>query len=105
MTWTFFGSILNAFPGGGCGRFLVYPAATNSFRETGTRRCSALNLRSACVKSAKTLASPASDATVEVSAFVSAEAVAGSSEELLPHPMHSNETAQIKNRRNGMAVV
>ena len=83
----------------------MYPAATNSFRETGTRRCSALNLRSACVKSAKTLASPASDATVEVSAFVSAEAVAGSSEELLPHPMHSNETAQIKNRRNGMAVV
>src|SRR5947209_5448847 len=82
----------------------MYPAATNSFREAGTRRCSTLNLRSACVSSAKTFASPASDGTAEVSAFGGADA-AGGGEGLLPQPMQNNETAQVKKRRGGIEVV
>lgn len=82
----------------------MYPAATNSFKETGTRRCSTLNFRSACVNCSKAVATAASDATAETPTFVSTAAFVARGELSLPHPMHSTKAAKLKNTRSGITL-
>lgn len=102
-TCRFFESMANDFPGGGCGMFFMYPAAATSFREAGTCRFSTLNLRNACVNSARTFAQSGSAAVPVAAAFDSDEtaAVGGA---LSPHPRH-NETTQHKKSRRDLGVV
>ena len=82
----------------------MYPAATRSFSEAGTRRCSTLNLRTACVNSAKTFARLASDVAAEDPALAPAEFVVAG-EEFLLQPMPTNKTAQTENKRRGIRIV